>query len=552
MGEMEVENQVLMKMRFSDLNPPLSKPVLDDLDSGGFQFCTPVQANSIPLLCSNMDVAVDAATESGKTLAFVLLLVEILRRASHRPKRNQVMGIIISPTRELSSQIYHVAAPFFSTLPNYKSILLVGGFDVRMDLRKIEEEGANILVCTPGRLYDITERIEILNFKTLKVLILDEADRLLDMGFEKKINSIITRLPTQRRTGLFSATQTEVVNELARAKMRNPKKVQVLTSYKTPSTLHIQYCKCEADKKSSQLMDFLKKNTYFMTRACVDYWRFVIPKLSILENCPLIQLHGKMKQYDAPKDPKDFVHRVGRTARMGRPGKALIFLYPKEYPYVEFQKIRGIPLNKMECPNDVLDVVPLIRNVAKDCRDTMEKGLTAWQELEFGKLAMGYGLLQIPSISEVKHKSMGFIPVEDIDFSEIKYRDKSREKQIQKEMAMVDANPKPKKVKNPPSSVVLIPRRKTGHQRRIIQTKEDNEELELEYRLLKKLKRGVIDENEYDKLTGLTQPETDIQKNCTKTAPSSWVGKNKARSKDNGNKRKINGSAYKKHKKRKI
>lgn len=92
MGEMEVENQVLMKMRFSDLNPPLSKPVLDDLDSGGFQFCTPVQANSIPLLCSNMDVAVDAATESGKTLAFVLLLVEILRRTSHRPKRNQVSG----------------------------------------------------------------------------------------------------------------------------------------------------------------------------------------------------------------------------------------------------------------------------------------------------------------------------------------------------------------------------------------------------------------------------------------------------------------------------
>lgn len=80
------------------------------------------------------------------------------------------MGIIISPTRELSSQIYHVASPFFSTLPNYKSILLVGGFDVRMDLKKIEEEGANILVCTPGRLYDITERIEILNFKTLEVL----------------------------------------------------------------------------------------------------------------------------------------------------------------------------------------------------------------------------------------------------------------------------------------------------------------------------------------------------------------------------------------------
>lgn len=112
-------------------------------------------------------------------------------------------------------------------------------------------------------------------------------------------------------------------------------------------------------------------------------------------------------------------------------------------------------------------------------------------------------------MSKVKHKSMGFIPVEDNDFSQIKYRDKAREKQRQEEIAKADAVPKPIRVKKPPPSVAVIPRRKTGHQRRIAQTKEDNEELELEYRLLKKLKRGMIDENEFDKLTGMTHLEAD-------------------------------------------
>jgi len=228
------------------------------------------------------------------------------------------MEIIISPTPELSSQIFHVATPFFATLPNYKSILLVGGFDISRDIKKIEEEGANILVGTPGKLHDIMERVGTLDFKSFEVLILDEADRLLDMGFQKQINSIITRLPTQRRTGLFSATQTEAVDELSRAKMRNPRKVEVRTnnkinddttsldeeaaSSKTPSGLHIEYFECEADKKSSQLIDFLRRNTskkiiiYFMTCACVDYWGVVLPRLSILKDFPLIPLHGKMKQ----------------------------------------------------------------------------------------------------------------------------------------------------------------------------------------------------------------------------------------------------------------
>ncbi|CAN1165136.1 DEAD-box ATP-dependent RNA helicase 18 [Linum perenne] len=169
MEDSQNPNRALTSTRFSDLNPPLSRPVLDALTEGGFDYCTPVQAATIPLLCSYKDVAVDAATGSGKTLAFVVPLVEILRRTSPAPKPHQVMGIIISPTRELSSQIYHVAQPFIATLSNFRSILLVGGGDVKADVLTIEEEGANLLIGTPGRLHDIMERIDDLDFRNLDV-----------------------------------------------------------------------------------------------------------------------------------------------------------------------------------------------------------------------------------------------------------------------------------------------------------------------------------------------------------------------------------------------
>lgn len=580
-------NGALTNTRFSDLNPPLSEPVLEALTQAGFQFCTPVQANTIPLLCSYKDVAVDAATGSGKTLAFLVPLVEILRRSSTPPKPHQVMGMVISPTRELSSQIFHVAQPFISTLSNVKPILLVGGVEVKSDMRKIEEEGANLLIGTPGRLYDIMDRMGILDFRNLEILILDEADRLLDMGFQKQITSIISRLPKLRRTGLFSATQTEAVEELAKAGLRNPVRVEVRaetksidgilsstqsTSSKTPSGLHLEYLECEADKKPSQLLDLLVKNKskkiiiYYMTCASVDYWGVVLPHLAALKNFSIISLHGKMKQtarekalasftslssgillctdvaargldipgvdcivqYDPPQDPNVFIHRVGRTARLGRQGSAIVFLLPKEEAYVEFLRIRRVPLEERKSFDEASDVVPEIRSAAKKDRDVMEKGLRAfvsyiraykehhcsyifrWKELEIGKLGMGFGLLQLPSMPEVKHHSLstkGFIPEQNINLDDIKFKDKSRQKQRNKNLQLKKAatqqkEPKPKKPKTPTTIAMTVMRKKTAKQRRAAQTVEDEDELAREYRLLKKLKKGAIDENEFAILTG--------------------------------------------------
>ncbi|PKA67265.1 DEAD-box ATP-dependent RNA helicase 18 [Apostasia shenzhenica] len=605
-ADSEATKRALTSTRFSDLNPSLSEPVLEALASQGFEFCTPVQAATIPLLCSHKDVAVDAATGSGKTLAFVVPFVEILRRSSLHPKPYQdttlnhsdiielsnqrsVLGIIISPTRELSSQIYHVAQPFFSTITGVKSILLVGGVDIKIDIKKIEEEGANILVGTPGKMHDIMERLDILEFRDFEVLILDEADRLLEMGFQKQITSIISRLPKLRRTGLFSATQTEAVEELSRAGMRNPMRVEVQTearalahqassevliSSRTPLGLHIEYLSCEADKKPSQLVQFLLVNVskkiiiYFMTCACVDYWGSVLPRVFVLNGFPLIPLHGRMKQtvrekallsfttltsgvllctdvaargldipgvdwivqYDPPQDPNVFVHRVGRTARIGRRGSAIVFLKPKEDAYVEFLRLRRVPLQERESFSDAPD----LRSAAKEDRDVMEKGLKAfvsyiraykehhcsyifrWKELEIGKLAMGYGLLQIPAMPEIKHHSLsvdGFSPVNDVDISDIKYKDRAREKLRQKALLQkkeaLSQQPKAQIRKEKSLDGAPVTRKITGKQRRAIQTKEDDEELEREYRLLKKLKRGVIDESEFEKLTGFASFEEE-------------------------------------------
>ncbi|KAH7314717.1 hypothetical protein KP509_21G017700 [Ceratopteris richardii] len=575
-------NGVLSRMPFSELQPALSEPTLQVLDDLGFRLATPVQAATIPLLCTHKDVAVDAATGSGKTLAFLIPTTEILRRIQSPLGSHQVGAVIISPTRELATQIYHVSEPFMKTLPNMRAMLLVGGTNVIVDVKSVNENGVNIIVGTPGRIHDIIVRVP-LDFKQLEVLILDEADRLLDMGFQCQLTSIISHLPKQRRTGLFSATQTEAVEELSKAGLRNPVRVEVKTEVKsvlssrkdnvkdlacpkTPSSLTIQFLMCEGNEKSNQLVQFLiefssvKSIVYFMTCACVDYWATVLPTLKCLKNVSIISLHGKMQQstrekalseftsmqagvllctdvaargldipnvdwilqYDPPQDPNVFVHRVGRTARMGRSGNALVFLLPKEDAYVEFLKIRRVPIDERDQFPTTENVVPLLRAAAIKDRAIMEKGLKAFvsfvraykehqcsyifrlKELEAGKVAMGYGLLQLPAMPEFKRGTLlsaEFEPVEGIDLASIKYRDKVREKQRQKMLAAtqafkVEASSEMHQRKQVDKDTKKKEKRETGKKRKAIQTLEDDLEMERDYRLLMKIKKGKISESD--------------------------------------------------------
>ncbi|KAG0613699.1 hypothetical protein M758_6G123000 [Ceratodon purpureus] len=559
-------------VQFRTLEPRLSDATLQVLDSFSFSTATPVQAATIPLLCAYKDVAVDAATGSGKTLAFLVPMVEILRRLADPLKAFQVGAVIVSPTRELASQIYHVLEPFLTTLPGIRAMLLVGGTDVTAEVAKLKQSGANVLIGTPGRLYDIMERVSALDFRNLEVLILDEADRLLDMGFQRQLTSILGHLPKQRRTGLFSATQTEAVVELARAGLRNPVRVEVrtqakaqaadsqLVQSKTPSGLTLQYLICEGDEKPSHLVQFLsehRKNKiilYFMTCACVDYWAIILPQLEALSGIQAVALHGKMKQavrekalavfaglsagllvctdvaargldipgvdwivqYDPPQDPNVFVHRVGRTARMGQSGNALVFLLPKEDAYVEFLRIRKVPIEERPKSDSAPDVVPLFRAAAAKDRDIMEKGLRAfvsyiraykehhctfifkWKQLEAGLAAMGFGLLQLPSMPELKRNVMsiaGFQPAKGVDVSSVPFKDKAREKQRQKNLA----NKPPRQPRLPePTRPPKKEKKETADKRRLHQKQDDDDEMDREYRLLKKLKKGTLSEQEYE------------------------------------------------------
>ncbi len=610
---------------FADLRPSLRPESLDALAAGGFERSTPVQASTIPLLCSHKDVSVEACTGSGKTLAFVLPMVEILARARKELRRYEVGAVVVSPTRELARQIHEVATPFVKTLARggdasdgeELSMLLVGGTDVAKDVAKFAATSPLVLVATPGRLWDVMQRSRELDGKKCELLILDEADRLLGMGFMATLNNIISRLPKQRRTGLFSATQTEEVSELARAGLRNPVRVTVRDAVnaaaraagdkkgKLPTQLQLLYRLCPVDAKLWHLVNFIREHhsckmiVYFLTCACVDFYESAVKEL--LPESSTIALHGKMKQkqresalgvfteqssgvlmctdiaargldipgvdwivqFDPPQDPAAFVHRVGRTARMGREGNAIVFLSPNsEASYVDFLRIRGVEIKaapgtrehfaevaaetqngdddkQIELASDIVDALEkteleerggadqthiALRKASEKSRELMEKGVRAYvsfirgykehhcrfifrfKELQYGSLAMSMGLLRLPKMKEIRKAPKKFMEcfVEShVDADTVPFLDKSREKQRQKtlkeqqeaaeaqRLLEVDT-PKPKKEK------VKEEKRQTAFKRRKEELRADIEEMEDDYRALRKVKKGKMTEEEFD------------------------------------------------------
>ncbi|KAI8441861.1 hypothetical protein MSG28_005545 [Choristoneura fumiferana] len=371
---------------WSKVKPGLSPPVLNCINKQGFSSMTPIQAAVIPLVLSCKDVVAEAVTGSGKTLAFVVPLLEmLLKKQKDSPLRKDfVYGVIISPTRELASQIHKVIELFLqeSELSHITQSLLVGGRSVDIDVESVQK-GAHIVVCTPGRFEDLLAERKQLNLagrlKELEFLVLDEADRLLELGFSSALTSILQCLPRQRRTGLFSATQTKQLQDLVRAGLRNPVVVCVKekSTISTPLLLENYYVIVEPQDKFLFLLNFIRnrkivKGLFFLpTCACVDYWADVLP--AFLPDIKVFAIHGKMKQkrskilekfresdgtillctdllargldipevewvlqWEPPSSPAGLVHRVGRAARGGAAGCSLLALLPREDAYVPF------------------------------------------------------------------------------------------------------------------------------------------------------------------------------------------------------------------------
>lgn len=594
--------------------PPLSQPVLEVLQGFGFDLMTPVQTASIPLLLARKDVSAEAVTGSGKTLAFLVPMLEILqRRHNETPWTAKEIGaLIISPTRELARQISEVLAQFLAheQLEHLNQQLIVGGNSIEEDIAALKQQSPCILVCTPGRLEDLFQRKgDDLNLasrvKSLEFLVLDEADRLLDLGFKTSVNNILGYLPRQRRTGLFSATQTTEVTDLIRAGLRNPVLVSVKekASVNTPARLQNFYKIVEPEQKFLSLLQFLRSPTsktgkvmvFFPTCACVEYWAEMLP--SFLPDRQVLGIHGKMKnkranvverfrteansvllctdvlargldvpeiewvvQWDPPSNASSFVHRVGRTARQGNEGNALVFLLPTEDAYIQFLKLnQKVDLSELqeECIEaneaELRSTVEKLHQLQAADKGAYDKGMRAFvshvraytkhecsailrlKDLDLGKMATAYGLLQLPRMPELKnYQGNGYIaPSFEVDLTKLTYKNAQKE-QVRKQklqtfeqtgtwpgrqkqhMKRTESWDQTKKAKLDAKSKKELRKAKKqrkreaaaaegGAQRKRKQqyTQEDLEELASDIRLYKRLKKKKITDEDYDKAMGI-------------------------------------------------
>lgn len=314
---------------FQSIQPPLSPGVLKYIASRGFHSMTPVQAATLPLFLTNKDVAVQAVTGSGKTLGFLIPMVEMILRRTTLLKSRQIGGLVLSPTRELARQTYAVAKDLchYSSLP--EPLLLVGGTAVAEDLATFQTMKSDIMIGTPGRIEDLLTRFDVMEMSELDCLVLDEADVLLDLGFDMTLTSILSKLPKMRRTGLFSATGTAqggsgagsrgIKELMTRAGMRNPVWVNVAIAaaaaagkvdeekalhqaqeQATPTSLTNYYVVSPIEERLSRLVAFLRQHkedkiiVFFMTCACVEFFGAALQ--AVVEPQYVELLHGKLVQ----------------------------------------------------------------------------------------------------------------------------------------------------------------------------------------------------------------------------------------------------------------
>ncbi|GJJ70565.1 ATP-dependent RNA helicase DDX18/HAS1 [Entomortierella parvispora] len=377
-----------------DLCEPTKKAIVDI----GFAKMTEVQARTIPPLLAGRDVLGAAKTGSGKTIAFLIPAVELLYKLKFKP-RNGTGVVIISPTRELALQIFGVAKDLLK-YHNQTFGIVIGGANRKAEADKLAK-GVNLLVATPGRLLDHLQNTKGFVFKNLKALVIDEADRILECGFEDEMKQIIKLLPKENRQSmLFSATQTTKVTDLARMSLKaGPLYINVDEKKDTATAdgLEQGYVICDSDKRFLLLFTFLKKNlkkkviVFFSSCNSVKYHAELLNYIDI----PVLDLHGRQKQqkrtttffefinaetgillctdvaargldipavdwiiqFDPPDDPRDYIHRVGRTARAGTSGKSLLFLLPSELGFLRFLKHAKVPLNEYQFPTSKISNV---------------------------------------------------------------------------------------------------------------------------------------------------------------------------------------------------
>ncbi|XP_033363378.1 probable ATP-dependent RNA helicase DDX10 [Bombus vosnesenskii] len=406
--------------KFTDL--PLSPKTLKGLTENNYIAMTDIQRQSIGLALRGNDILGAAKTGSGKTLAFLIPVLEILY-CKQWTRLDGLGALVITPTRELAYQIYETLRKV-GRHHDISAGLIIGGKDLKFEKRRMDQ--CNIVICTPGRLLQHMDENPLFDCINMQVLVLDEADRCLDMGFEQTMNSIIENLPPKRQTLLFSATQTKSVRDLARLSLKDPMYVSVHehATHTTPEALEQSYVVCALEDKVSMLWSFIRNHlkqkiiVFFSSCKQVKYIFEVLCRLR--PGISLLALYGTLHQLrrmeiyetfckkqsavlfatdiaargldfpavdwvvqmDCPEDVNAYIHRAGRTARFQQNGECLLVLLPSEEKMIEKLKERKIPIsmiqinpNKLQSPQRKIEAL-LARDVL--LKESAQRGFVSY------------------------------------------------------------------------------------------------------------------------------------------------------------------------------
>jgi ATP-dependent RNA helicase RhlE len=352
-------------MKFTELG--LSAELLRAIGEQGYDTPTPIQREAIPAVLAGRDLEAMAQTGTGKTAAFVLPILQRLQSAEKRATRVAPRVLIICPTRELAAQILESIRNYGAHLP-FRSLAVFGGVGIQPQVQVLRR-GVDLIVATPGRLLDHMQQRTI-DLSKIETLVLDEADRMFDMGFIRDIRKIVERLPKQRQTLLFSATFSPEISELAHTILTNPEHIEVARRNAPIELVTQSIIRCDQDRKRDLLLHLFEEHGWHQTLIfCrTKHGADALAKRLASAGVKTAALHGNKTQgartkaladfksgrlaalvatdiaargididalprvinVDLPNVPEDYVHRIGRTGRAGAEGEALSFVSAEE------------------------------------------------------------------------------------------------------------------------------------------------------------------------------------------------------------------------------
>ena len=369
----------------SFLNLGLCPQILRAVEEEGYTIATPIQAKAIPVILSKKDVLAAAQTGTGKTAGFTLPLLELLNKNYLKDRKSSVKALILTPTRELATQVGESVEVYGKYLP-FKSAVIFGGVGINPQ-KAILKKGVDIITATPGRLLDLVSQ-DCLDLSKVEFLVLDEADRMLDMGFIHDIKKILSILPKHRQNLLFSATFSSEIKKLADGLLKTPVLIEVSkansTSHKVEQTVH----HVDKERKKELLIHLLNKNSWkqVLVFTRTKHGANKLSEALIKDKITSAAIHGNKSQgartkalddfkagtvrvlvatdiaargididqlphvinFELPNVPEDYVHRIGRTGRAGNSGDAISLVCIDEHDYLlAIEKLIKQKINKI-------------------------------------------------------------------------------------------------------------------------------------------------------------------------------------------------------------